>query len=472
MVSFSDRSAPAEADIPAANRADVLVIGAGFSGLTAARVLHQAGASVLLLEARDRVGGRIKAGEIAGLSVDLGGMWQGGGQRRLAALASRYGVRDYPTFLDGNCLTLLSDEVARAPRDQSLSTLPPAEQEAVAHAVEQLTGMAETLPPHAPWSAERAAEWDEVTVAEWLNRSVESPAARAFISLIVNTVLCAEPSAVSLLFFLNYLRSCEGVPVLTSAEAGGAQARAYIGGLHQIATGIARELDGMVRLSEPVLRLEQQGSSVRAETSTGVFEGRRAIVALPPPIAARLQYDPPLPHARDALMQRMPMGTVIKAWIAYPFPFWRSEGLNGHFISDRYDFNCAFDVSPPDQPLGLIAGFFDAGAASRWSAAGQQARRAEVLQTLASAFGSQALDPIDYVDADWTIEPWSRGGYGAVAPPGVYATFGQALRDPVGAIHWAGTEAAVDWTGYVEGAIQSGEMSAQAVLRSLARSVQ
>jgi monoamine oxidase len=444
---------------------DTIVIGAGFSGLAAALKLKRAGKSVLVVEARDRVGGRIKPGQVAGLTIDLGGMWQGSNQTRLEALADDYGCARYPTYLHGNCIAEIEGKRLELPGEDFLSALDDDAAEEVAALIDKIEAIGAALPANAPWAGTGTAALDGQTLASWLDLNARTPGARAAITIVTRSVLCAEPEQVSLLFFAFYLSGGNGFGALTSAATGGAQNFAFVGGMHQIADSMARDLGDTIVLSTPVQRIgyHEEGVSVYCDRGV-VLSARRVIVAMPPPIAGRIDYDPVLPHARDALTQRMAMGSVIKAWIAYEEPFWRKRGLNGFFLSDRADFNVVFDMTPPNTPMGILSGFFDAGEATKWSARSVEARRREVLSTLVSAFGPEAANPIDYVETDWTTERWSHGCYGAFAPPGVISHFGAALREPVGRVHWAGTESSAHWAGYVEGAIRSGERAADEIL--------
>jgi len=186
-------------------------------------------------------------------------------------------------------------------------------------------------------------------------------------------------------------------------------------------------------------------------------------LAIPPALASRIHYDAPLPVKRDGLMQRMPMGSVIKVHVAYEKPFWRTKGLAGMAVSDEHPFNVVFDQSPDDESVGILVGFIDGDHAVEMSAMGDNARREEVVKSLVAYFGPAAREPIDYVDQDWTAEEWSRGCYVAHMAPGVMTRFGEALRAPCGRIHWAGTETATEWQGYMDGALQSGLRAAAEV---------
>jgi len=211
--------------------------------------------------------------------------------------------------------------------------------------------------------------------------------------------------------------------------------------------------------------VQQTGDGVRVTTRAGTtYDADRAIVTLPPTLAGRLEYDPPLPGWRDQLTQKLPAGTVAKTFAAYPAPFWRERGLNGQVACDTGPVKVTFDVSPPDGRTGVLLGFVEGGEARRWQRLPEPRRRQAVLDAFVRYFGPEAADPIAYVEKDWSAEEFTRGCYGAHFAPGVWTAYGDALRPPIGRIHWAGAEYAVQWNGYMEGAVRSGAATAQEIL--------
>jgi monoamine oxidase len=446
------------------HKSDVVVVGAGFSGLAAALRLRAAGFTVSVLEARERVGGRVKAGQIAGITVDLGGMWVAPEKHaRLTSLALHYGTETYSTHLEGFNLTTLGDRQVKCQGEDFSAAMSPAGQQNLGDMLACIDALSSNLKPESPWDKADAKSLDACSVSDWLDLNCTEPDARAAFNTVVRSVMCAEPQQISLLFFMTYLKGGGGFETLTSAAPGGAQSSLYHGGMHQISAEMAAELEGHVHLGQPVTAIRQKNGSVDIITKSGCFVAKRAIIALSPTMAANIEFSPTLPPLRATLTQNMKMGSVIKVWVAYDTPFWRERGLNGFLLSDEDSFNVCFDVTPPGQPLGLIAGFFDASEAVHWSKRSEAERREEVLRTLAKALGDRALAPLDYIENDWTGEQWSGGCYGAYAPPGVLAANGSALREPVGRLHWAGTEASTRWSGYIEGAILSGERAADEV---------
>jgi monoamine oxidase len=196
----------------------------------------------------------------------------------------------------------------------------------------------------------------------------------------------------------------------------------------------------------------------------GEVTARRVIVALPPALAGRIEYDPPLPSQRDQLTQRMPMGTVIKCIAVYDEPFWREDGLTGQAISLPGPAQVVFDNTPPNGSPALLA-FLEGKDARELAAVSEAERRDAVLRTFQRLFGRRAAHPTLYADKDWSSEPYSRGCYAGVFGPGAWTAYGRHLRGAVGRIHWAGTETATRWMGYMDGAIQSGKRAAAEVLQ-------
>lgn len=437
--------------------ADVIVVGAGMSGLAAARALRSQGHSVLVLEARDRVGGRTKPGTIAGVKIDLGGMWVGPTQTRLLALGEEFGVPRYLSWIEGKNVTELGGVVRNGSHDAP--AIDPAAVGEFFGLVSKVDSLSKTVPLDAPWTAPDARALDSMTLATFVDQNARSPETRAVFESIAGAIMSADMAQTSLLYFLFYAHS--GDDLVTLAGMGsGAQKWLYRGGLNQIGSRIADQLGPAVRLNAPVRRIVQGPRGVEVTSDAGLFKARRVIVAVPPALATRIDYSPVLPAMRDALCQRMPMGSVIKFWIAFPRPFWRDKGLNGLVISDRTPVGLYTDVSPDASGPGLIAGFFEGSRAVEWGQKTAAERKALIVGDLTRLLGPEAASPIDYVDNDWPSEEWSRGCYVGVAGPGVISVFGEALRRPVGRIHWAGTETSAVWCGYVEGAIRAGERAA------------
>ncbi|HEY7947505.1 MAG TPA: flavin monoamine oxidase family protein [Acidimicrobiales bacterium] len=451
---------------------EALVIGAGYAGLSAARVLARAGVDVLVLEARDRVGGRVWTTSTAtGATVDHGGQWIGPGQDQLQKLADECGAQTFPTFTTGEGV-----EWRAGTRATYAGLVPTSDPAAAADGIEaifELDLASAAIPLEAPWDAPDARALDEQTLGSWLATTVPSAGARAVITAAVKSIFGTEPGEISLLFALFYLHSGGGLMNL-ARTTNGAQERRFAGGAQQGAQYLADELAPRVLLSTPVTALAYGADGVTAianrvgESGDPVrVRARRAVVAMPPALSVRLHWSPPLPGRRDQLCMRAPMGSVTKIHAVYDRPFWRDDGLNGQVVSDDGAVRVTFDDSPPDASHGILLGFI-AGDECRALDACSPAERADAaLADLVRYFGPDAARPLEVLEQHWPAEPYTRGGPVAVFSPGLLTGFGPALRTPVGPVHWAGTETATEWCGYIDGALSSGVRAAAEVLVAL-----
>jgi monoamine oxidase len=437
-----------------AQRADVLIVGAGVAGLTAARDLTKRNISCLVLEARDRVGGRTLSQKLGRDWIDLGGQWIGPTQDRLAALARELGVATFPQHQDGTKIVSWGGKIITYKGDipwLSLRT-----QLELGLMDWRFKSYMKDLPIEAPWTSRRAAEWDGQTVESWKRRHLRAGGSRLFLDIVVRAVFTSEPRDLSFLYFLSYLKSGHGLENLISIK-GGAQESRFVGGAQRISTCMAEQLGDRVLLECPVRSITQEAEGVTLQTDRGPFRGRLVIVAIPPLLAGRIHYESALPVQRDQLMTRMPMGSVIKYVATYDRAFWREAGFSGEAFSDTGPTVTTFDDSSHDGSQPALVTFSDGAAGRIWADRPVDERRQAVLAELARFFGPQANQPTDFVEKNWNADPWSGGCYAGVMGPGVMSDFGPALREPCGRIHWAGTETAVDWTGYIDGAIESGQ---------------
>jgi monoamine oxidase len=446
--------------------ADVIVVGAGFAGLAAAKALRAAGVEPLIIEARDRVGGRTCPGSIAGLTIDLGGMWVGPTQTVLDALAREYGVKTYPQYITGKSAIELNGKWHSSEGEDYLALLSLPVKLDVAQLVYRLTALSDSIDPDSPWAHPKADAFDAMTLQTWLDEHTHTDGAMSFMVSLIRSVFCAEPGDLSFLFCLFYLRSGGNLEQLTTFR-NGAQQRLFVGGVHQLSQRMAAQLGERVLLNSPVTDIEQDAEGVTVTCPNANFRSKALIIAIAPALAGRINYAPLLPAKRDALTQRMPMGSVIKVWIAYSTPFWRTRGFSGLFSSDTGAFGPAFDVTPPGARAGILAGFFDAKNSVEWSARTSEQRRTEVLRCLTAAFGAEARAPLEYVEKNWTLERYSLGCYTGTLGPGALTQFGPTLRERVGRIFFAGTESSPIWAGYIEGALRSGVRAAAEVRQFL-----
>lgn len=447
--------------------ADVVIVGAGLAGLSAARAVRGAGRTVIVLEARDRVGGRTLNEPIGdGKVVEIGAQWVGPTQDRVIGLIAELGLETFPTHVAGTNIFERGGRLGRY--EGTIPKVNPVGLAEVGLLLRRLNSMAAAVPPEAPWQAPKAADWDSQTFASWMKRNVRTGVARDILRLAIIGVWAAEPRDVSLLHVLFYIRSAGSIEILTDAE-GGAQQDRVVGGSQLISLRMAEQLGaGVVELASPVRAIRHSEAGVTVVSDRLTVSARRVIVAVPPTLAGRIAYAPALPALRDGLSQRMAQGSVVKCMAIYERPFWRERGLSGAVTSVSGPVSVGFDNSPPEGSPGVLLGFLEGRAAREAMDLDRDQRRELVAECFGRFFGPQAAKPIDYVDRAWGAEEWSRGCYGGFMPPGAWTDHGAALRAPIGPIHWAGAETATVWNGYMDGAIGSGRDAAAAALAEIA----
>jgi monoamine oxidase len=443
---------------------DVAIVGAGVAGLTAARLLDRQGISLVVLEARERVGGRTLSQRVGREVLDLGGQWIGPTQDRLAALARELGVKTFPQHHQGKKILSWAGKIRHFTGD--VPYLSPLAMYELFRMERKFGALAKTIRPEAPWQSPGALQLDGMTLESWKQRHLRTRGARLFLDIVTRAVLTSEPRDVSFLYFLSYLRWGQGLNRLISIPDGAQQDR-FVGGAQQISERMAEPLRERVRLNTPVLAIEQTAEGVVVRTPAGPVDARRVVVAVPPVLAGRIQYSPALPAARDQLTSRMPMGSVIKYLAVYDRAFWREAGLSGEAFSDTGITVTTFDDSSPDGSQPALVSFSDGDVARVWSQKSAGEREKAVLAEFVRFFGPAAANPTAFVEKNWLEEPWSRGCYVGVMGPGTMTAWGNALREPCGRVHWAGTETATKWMGYIDGAIESGERVAQEVVSRL-----
>ena len=460
---------------------EVVVVGAGYSGLAAARHLARSGVDVLVLDARHRVGGRSFTDvTAAGFTIDRGGQWIGPTQDHLAALAAELGVATFPTHTVGQGVELRDGR-----RELYVGLIPTSDPDGAADGIACMLDLdlaAFDVPVDAPWDAPDAAALDAQTLATYFDAHLSSASARSILEVAVKAIFGTGSGELSLLFALFYLHAGGGLTNL-ARTTGGAQEARFAGGSQQLAEGMAAELGDRVILGAPAetvahgtdgvvvgARLVAPGDDPADRTAAHrplTVRARRAVFAMAPALCARLAYTPALPGRRDQLCQRMPMGAVTKVHVLYESPFWRDDGLNGQIVAPESALGSTFDNSPEDASHGAIVGFIAGDDCRRLERAGPEARREAILHDLERAFGPRARTPMEIVEQHWPAEPFTRGGPVAVSSPGALTALGPALREPVGPLHWAGTETATQWCGYLDGALSAGRRAADEVLRAL-----
>jgi monoamine oxidase len=442
---------------------DYCVVGGGFAGLTAALRLKQAGRTVALLEARDRLGGRTFTETRAdGSWIDRGGAWIGPGQDRIQALMTEFGVASYKQYTDGEAMMLVDGKQYRY-HGTIPWTMSPWVAMNLGAALLDLGHLCKSIPLEAPWSAEQAARWDRITLAHWLNTHVVSKAAHELLETAIAGAYTSAASEVSLLFALYQMASGGGPGFVLGIEDGAQDSRP-VGGMGAISAPMAAELGDSIRLSRPVRDIHQDSDGVTVRSDTETVRARRAIVAVPLAIASHIRYDPMLPVDRSFLHQRMPSGAIIKTSVVYDEPFWRADGLSGQSVEPGSPATITIDACTDTGRPGVLCVITEGPIARLVGRLDPADRKNEILDALADRFGDRARAPADYLEQNWSTESYSGGGMLSHAPTGVLTEFGHALRERCSRIHWAGTESSAVMCGWVDGAVRSGERAASEVL--------
>jgi len=446
-------------------QSDVIVVGAGISGLVAARRLTQQGVSVRILEARQRVGGRAYDFLFQGEHVmPLGAQFTGPDEERLPALMAELGLETCPLMrsrrvrvrLAGKTTTyeVKAEEFGLGFVFSGKYVLP----DGALDVMRQLDVLGRQLPLDAPQTHPQAAAWEAMTVNEWLHQTLGGAEYEAGLSSFLEVILGIDPAHCSFLHFIFWWGALQCRLI---------DDRQIVGGAQQIPLRIAAEMQDRIHLSAPVDKIEQDANGVRVHSPAGSFSARHAIVAIPQNLTARLTYTPPLPPERSRFVDRLKGEPVARCALVYPTPFWQRAEM-GWGLSDEGPLTYIVDVSPEDGSYGLLSGLIVGRHVHQWGGLPVEDRKAAIASQLAAFFEMDVPPLLQYVEQNWLADEWAQCGWILVAPPtGELEGYGDIWRRPVGRIHWAGTDTAVMWMGSMEGAVQAGERAAREVIAAL-----
>ncbi len=443
---------------------DVVVIGAGASGLTAATELKKAGLTVAVLEARDRVGGRLWTDHIDGAMLEIGGQWVSPDQDALKSTLADLGLETYPRYREGENVYLnATGELTRF--EGEIFPVPPKTEAEIVTLIEKLDALVAEIDPDRPWEHPRAKDLDEISFTRWLETQTDDQEARDNIGMFIAGAMLTKPAhAFSALQALLMAASAGSFSNLVDADF--ILDERVVGGLQQVPLLLAERLGSDVRLGQPVRTLRWHEGGVTAVTDSIEVKARFAVVAVPPILISRIGYEPPLPRRQQQLHQHLSMGLVIKVHAVYETPFWREDGLSGTAFSPYELVHEAYDNTNFGDPRGTLVGFVADEAADDVFALSAEERKQRILTSLSHYYGEKALEPVVYYESDWGSEEWTRGAYAASFDMGGLARYGADLRTPVGPIWFSCSDMAGKGYQHVDGAIRVGRETAAGIIEA------
>lgn len=446
---------------------DVVVVGAGLSGLMAARELRQQGLSVHILEARERTGGRmIRQTTRTGAVIDLGGQWGGATHHRFQTLVDELGIKTFPSYYDGKGVLhwdgkRVVADLAKQPSDSVLLfdgeqiEQPAAEVAKAKAAMKSFRAIAASIDPARPWTAANALELDRTTIRAWCEQNSASRLSDFELEWlsVVGGSGGFDPWDASIL----HLAWTQAV----APQDEGPESWLLVGAAGQVAERLTAELRSLISLNSPVHGIDQNDQNVTVHVGDGrQVRAKSAIVAIPPPLRNKITFTPDLPAETRSFLQRSPMGSMIKVFAIYKSAFWRKANLNGFAVGNLKTLELTADSSLPSGTPGILAAFVTASAAVAFQQMTAAEQRKAVLDDLVAYWGPEAGAPEELLLENWNQEAWSTGAFTSFVTPGTWTTYGQRWQQSHGRVHWAGTEASSRWPGYFEGAIEAGIQAA------------
>jgi monoamine oxidase len=441
---------------------DAIVVGAGYAGLAAGLALQKAGKNILLLEARNRCGGRILTEYFSEQDyTDLGGQWIGPGHERMYQLAAEYGIETFHTYDSGKSTLLFNNKLK-----QYKGLIPPLPLFALLsldRAIRKINKLAKTIDLEHPYQSEQAAKWDAMSLQDWMNMQMKNETARKMFAIATEAVFATDASTISFLHALFYIKSNTHFDFLMNVDKGAQQDRIK-GGAQSICIKMAEKLGDVVHYEKVVTHIQQDEEGVTVSGDGFSYTAAQCIVAVPPVVSTQISFTPSIPTAQWELMKASFMGTVVKCYAVYPSPFWRKQFKNGLVAAPDELTSVVFDNSPLNGSKGILMGFSLAEKAKQLMQHDQPTRKEIVKEGFVKMFGPEAANIEYYTDKSFTEEPFTKGCYAGMFPPGILTQLQTSLATPFQRIHWAGTETSDQFNGYMEGAVRSGERAAKAII--------
>lgn len=444
---------------------DIVIIGAGYAGIAAAKQLYEEGKRFVVVEARDRIGGRTHTQTlVCGATIDVGAQWIGPTQHHIWKWVKETNTETYDTFDSGKNILSWKNKISTY--KGTIPKIDPIALIDLGLAIEKINKLCKQIPLEAPWTHPKAKEYDAITLHSWIEKNMFTKKAKHLFNIGVETVFAAESHEISLLHALFYCHSGDNMEALISI-ANGAQQTLLKGGTHGMLQKVALPFMDKIYLNNPVLKIVQEENRVMVETENVIVKAKKCIATLPPTLLSTIKFHPILPQRKAQLIQRVPMGAAMKCFCIYETPFWRKLGFSGQIVSDTSPVKVTFDCTDAATDKGVLLVFVEGNNARNFIELPEAVRKEKVLSELVKYFGNDAKNIIEYKDKCWTEEEYSRGCYAGNMPTGVLTQFGKSLREPFMHVHFAGTETAIRWNGYMDGAIESGFRAVDEVLKTL-----
>lgn len=446
-------------------KTDILIVGAGYAGIAAAKKLSESGKNFVVIEARDRIGGRtLTEKQESGVTVELGAKWIGPTQQRVWEWVNETKASTYSTYDSGKNLLIYNGK--KSSYSGAIPKIDPISLIDLGLAINKINKLSAQISLENPWKHPKAKAFDAMTLATWMDKNIRTPKAKLLFEIGIQTVFAAEAAELSFLYALFYFRSGDNMDTLISIK-NGAQQTILQEGTQGLVKKIAAPFEKQIYLNTALRKITQTNETVLAFADNLMIEAKRCILAIPPVMLNQILFSPVLPQQKAQLYQRVPMGAAMKVYLIYPTPFWRKKGLSGQIVSNEFPVKITFDVGHDDNDKGILLVFVEGNDARNFIDMPQAIRKQLIIEKVIRFLGEEASNPIEYIDKCWTEEEWTRGCYVGLMGPNTLTQFGPILRKPFGLIHFAGTETAQKWNGYLDGAIESGYRAADEVSKGL-----